>query len=457
MGVITLKQAAAWCGGSVEEKYANVTFLGAGNDTRTLEPGQLFVALQGARDGHDFIPAAMEKGAAAVLCSRNVGDYPAIIVEDPRIALGQIAREEIRRIGMKVVAVTGSVGKSTTKEMIARVLECTYVTCRTPANHNNDIGMPMAVLGMGEDTQVAVLEMGMNHFREIAYLSRIARPDMAVIINIGTSHMECLGSQEGIRQAKMEILEGMEPQGRLFLNGDDVMLKDLPTPPVQPITYFGTEEGCEVRGMDIRLEPGKTFFTLEYEGEHYPVEMGLEGRHYVNDALAAFAVGVAMGVPGEILAGSLRTFRNLAGRQETFEAGGYTIIRDCYNAGPESMAASLAVLGARKGRRIAVLGDMLELGVCTQAEHYRIGRIAAENADMLFAFGPNADRVAGGALTGGMPQERIGSFTDRDALTAELKRWARPGDVLLFKGSRGMRMEKILEAFLDKNTEDTGK
>ena len=153
----------------------------------------------------------------------------------------------------------------------------------------------------------------------------------------------------------------------------------------------------------------------------------------------------------------MRTFRNLAGRQETFEAGGYTIIRDCYNAGPESMAASLSVLGARKGRRIAVLGDMLELGVCTQAEHYRIGRIAAENADMLFAFGPNADRVASGALTGGMPQERIGSFTDRDALTAELKRMAKPGDVLLFKGSRGMRMEKILEAFLGEDTEDTGK
>ena len=457
MGAITLKQAAAWCGGIVEEKYAGVTFLGAGNDTRTLEPGQLFVALQGARDGHDFIPAAMEKGAAAVLCSRRVGDYPAIVVEDPRIALGKIAREEVRRIGMKVVAVTGSVGKSTTKEMIARVLESTYVTCRTPANHNNDIGMPIAILAMGEDTQVAVLEMGMNHFREIAYLSRIAMPDMAVIVNIGTSHMEFLGSQEGIRKAKMEILEGMEPQGSLFLNGDDVMLRNLPQLPVQRITYFGTGEDCRVRGTDIRQEPGKTCFTLEWDGKKCPVELELEGRHYVNDALAAAAVGLAMGVPGEKIGESLKTFRNLAGRQETFEAQGFTIIRDCYNAGPESMAAALAVLGARKGRRIAVLGDMLELGVCTQAEHYRIGRISAENADLLFAFGPNADRVASGALTGGMPRENIGSYTDRDALTAELKRAARPGDVLLFKGSRGMRMEQILDAFLSKDTEDAAK
>ena len=457
MGVITLKQAAAWCGGTVEEKYADVTFLGAGNDTRTLEPGQLFVALQGARDGHDFIPAAMEKGAAAVLCSRRVGDFPSILVEDPRIALGQIAREEVRRIGMKVVAVTGSVGKSTTKEMIARVLESTYITSRTPANHNNDIGMPMAILAMGEDTQVAVLEMGMNHFREIAYLSRIALPDMAVIVNIGTSHMEFLGSQEGIRKAKMEILEGMGPQGRLFLNGDDVMLKNLPQLPVQQITYFGTEEGSRVRGTNIRLEPGKTCFTLEWDGESYPVELELEGRHYVNDALAAAVVGLAMGVSAQRISESLASFHNLAGRQETFEAQGFTIIRDCYNAGPESMAAALSVLGARKGRRIAVLGDMLELGVCTQAEHYRIGRIAAENADLLFAFGPNADRVASGAITGGMLQTNIGSYTDRAALTAELKRAARPGDVLLFKGSRGMRMEQILDAFLGKDTEDAAK
>ena len=224
MAKITLKQAAAWCGGIVDEKFENVEFLGANNDTRVLKPGQLFIVLQGARDGHDYIPAAMEKGAAAVLCSRRVGDYPAIYVDDPRIALGKIAQEECRRLGMMIVAVTGSVGKSTTKEMIASVLEQKYMVSKTPANHNNDIGMPMAILSMAEDTQVAVLEMGMNHFREIAYLSNIAKPDVAVIVNIGTMHMEFLGSQEGIRQAKMEIVEGMEESGKLLLNGDDAML-----------------------------------------------------------------------------------------------------------------------------------------------------------------------------------------------------------------------------------------
>ena len=198
MGRITLAQAAQWCGGQIDPKYADVAFFGANNDTRKLEKGQLFLALQGARDGHDYIPAALEKGAAAVLCSHCDGDYPAIVVPDVRLALGDIARQERKRIGMKVVAVTGSVGKSTTKEMIACALQSTYRVGKTPVNHNNDIGMPMAILGMREDTQVAVLEMGMNHFREIAYLSTIALPDIAVIINIGTMHIEHLGSQEGI-------------------------------------------------------------------------------------------------------------------------------------------------------------------------------------------------------------------------------------------------------------------
>ena len=213
MAEITLRQAAQWCGGRVEEKYADIKFLGANNDSRTIKPGQLFLALQGERDGHDFIPMAMEKGAAAVLCSRSCGDVPAIIVEDTRIALGLIAKQECARIGMKVVGVTGSVGKSTTKEMISCVLEESFRVAKTPANHNNDIGMPMAILSMPEDTQVAVLEMGMNHFREIAYLSDIAKPDVAVIINVGTAHIEYLGSREGILQAKMEILEGLKPGG----------------------------------------------------------------------------------------------------------------------------------------------------------------------------------------------------------------------------------------------------
>jgi len=448
MAKLTLRQAARWCGGHVDEKYADVEFLGASNDTRVIQPGQLFVVLEAARDGHDFIPAAMEKGAAAVLCRRKVGDYPAIYVDDPRIALGQIARQEIKRIGMKVVGITGSVGKSTTKEMVAQVLSSTYRTAKTPANHNNDIGMPMAVLSMPEDTQVAVLEMGMNHFREIAYLSNIAHPDIAVIVNIGTTHMEFLGSQAGIRKAKMEIVEGMDSKGLLLLNGDDVQLRHLDNQPEQRITYFGRLDGCTVQGLDIVQDGDVLRFRVEAGKLSFPVEMHLEGEHFVSDAMAAVTVGLKMAVPYEKIARSLAAFQPMSGRQETFREKGYTIIKDCYNAGPESMAAALSVLGNRPGRRIAVLGDMLELGDAAWAEHYKIGRIAAEKADMVFAYGPHASRVISGTITGGMSETMGRAFEDADELVQALKRAARPGDVLLFKASRGMHLEKILEGFL---------
>ena len=449
MGRITLRQAAQWCGGRIDPKYEDITFFGANNDSRNVQPGQLFVALQGVRDGHDFIPMAMEKGAAAVLCTHCEDDYPAIIVEDTRIALGDIARGERQRIGMKVVGVTGSVGKSTTKEMIAWVLESKYRVERTPANHNNDIGMPMAVLSMKEDTEVAVLEMGMNHFREIAYLTGIAQPDIAVIINIGTMHIEHLGTQEGILKAKMEIVEGMRTDGKLILNGDDTLLKTVKGTVAQDVTYFGAKnEACGVRGLDVVQIPGKLSFTAVCGDQTIPVELAMEGQHYVPDALAAVSVGLALGVSPEGISQQLAVFRNMAGRQEILKEKGYTIIKDCYNAGPESMAAALDVLGIQPGRHIAVLGDMLELGVCTQAEHYKVGRIAAEKAQIVLAYGPNSKCIVDGCVTGGMNVQCALAFDDRDALVTALKRLAQPGDVMLFKGSHGMHMEIALEKFL---------
>ncbi len=453
MGNISLEQAARWCGGKFDPKYADVTFLGANNDTRTIKPGQLFVALQGTRDGHAFIPAALERGAAAVLCSHCDGDYPAIVVDDPRRALGEIARQERKRIGMQVIGVTGSVGKSTTKEMIACVLEGSFRVEKTPANHNNDIGMPMAILAMPEDTQVAVLEMGMNHFGEIAYLTSIACPDLAVIVNIGTMHIENLGSREGILRAKMEIVEGMQAGSTIILNGDDALLwsqRDLQC--VKP-RFFGVDnDDVFCRGSQLTMSEGRLCLQVSCDGSSFPVELALEGSHYASDALAAVTVGVALGVEPAKMQQRLSQFRNMAGRQEIFTYRDYTIIKDCYNAGPESMQAALSVLGNRPGRHVAVLGDMLELGVCSRAEHYRIGRIAAQNVQLLLAYGPNANRVVNGAVTGGLPASRAKMFDDRQKMADYLKRSAKPGDVILFKGSRGMQMELVLEAFLKEET-----
>ena len=453
MAWITLEQAAAWCGGRIDPKYAKVAFLGANNDSRKIQKDQLFIALQGERDGHDYVPSALQNGAAAVLCNHCDGDYPAIVVEDTRIALGKIARGERKRIGMKVVGVTGSVGKSTTKEMIACVLGGTYRVAKTPANHNNDIGMPMAVLSIPEDTEVAVLEMGMNHFREIAYLTSIALPDVAVIINIGTMHIEHLGSQEGILKAKLEILEGMQPDGKVILNGDDRLLQTVQGHVLQPITYFGAKNpNCAVQALDAMQLEGQLRFMAKWEDRILPVELAMEGEHYVADALAAVSVGLAMGVSPDSIRKQLASFRNLAGRQEILEQKGFTIIKDCYNAGPESMAAALKVLGNKPGRHVAVLGDMLELGACAPTEHHRVGTIAAKNADILLAYGPNSGCVVAGALAGGMAEENALAFEDRDCLVSELKRLAKQGDVMLFKGSHGMHMELALERFLKDDT-----
>lgn len=451
MSRITLAQAAQWCGGTVDPKYAQISFLGASNDSRSVKPGQLFVALEGVRDGHDFIPAALAAGAAAVLCSHSGGDFPAIVVKDTRKALGDIAREERKRLNVKAVGVTGSVGKSTTKEMIVGILSQKYRTGKTPVNHNNDIGMPMAILALPEDTEVAVLEMGMNHFGEMAYLTSIAAPDIAVITNIGTMHIEHLGSREGILHAKLEILQGLRPGGHLIYNGDEPLLWNLRGSGSTAPHYFGLENpACDVKGSVRQEAEGCTELAVTAGEESFQVCLPVEGRHFVSDALAAVAVARLLEVPVEGIRQGLAGFRSMEGRQEIYEAGGYTIIRDCYNAGPESMAASLTVLGKKNGRRIAVLGDMLELGVCTQAEHYRVGRIAAGKCDLLLALGKNAGRVVNGAITGGMRPVDAMAFDSAPELVRVLRAKARPGDILLFKGSRGMKMEQVLDQFLEK-------
>ena len=449
MAVITLAQAAQWCGGQVAQEYQNITFSGASNDSRTIRSGQLFVALVGVRDGNDFAPMAFQNGAVAILTSRTDLPYPAIVVEDPRLALGQIAAALRQHMGMKVVGVTGSVGKSTTKEMIASVLEGDFVVSKTPANFNNDLGLPMALLAMAEDTQVAVLEMGMSHFGEISYLSHIAKPDLGVITNIGTMHMENLGSREGILQAKLEICDGMAPEASLHLFGDDEYLWGSRDRLTHPVSYFGIQnKAAAVRAENIQQQGNGLCFDVRTGEDSFCVTLPLEGMHYVSDALAAVSVGLALGVAPQRIADRLFRFQNMAGRQEIFEAKGVTIIKDCYNAGPESMAAALRVLGARSGRRIAVLGDMLELGSATEQAHLNTGRMAAENADLLLTYGPNALHICRGAQNTGMNKEHIYSFQDRTRMAEKLRALCIPGDVLLFKGSHGMHMELVLEQFL---------
>ena len=415
-GMIDLAQAAQWCGGRVDARHAGVRFCGAQFDSRLLRQGELFVALSGQRDGHDFVPAAMAAGAAAVLASKPLApEIPAIYVEDTRAALQSIAREYRKTLSCRVIGITGSVGKTTTKEMVAAVLETTQSTVKTDQNYNNDLGVPVMLLRLTPQTQAAVLEMGMNHFGELSLLTSLVRPELAVITNVGTMHIENLGSREGILKAKLEILEGLQPGG----------------------TCYFCEEN-DVRAVDIRQSEDGIRFTAVAGAHRIPIALPLTGLHHVPDALAAVAVGLKCGVSEARIAEALASFQNTGHRQRILHYGGVTVIDDCYNAGPESMRASLDVLAQAKGRRIAVLGGMLELGDFAPQAHFEIGRYAAERCDLIFVYGSNrADYLRGAG-------DKARAFQTHEALAEALKPLLRDGDTLLLKGSRGMKMERLL-------------
>ncbi len=452
--MLTLKQVAQWCDGSVAPEYANIEITGISTDTRSIRPGELFIALQGdSFDGHIFVRQALEKGAGAVMTHKQMGPgVPAVFVDDTMEALGALARGYRAAHSCRVIGITGSVGKTTTKEMIADILATTYRTCRTKGNHNNNVGLPLSILSIEDDCEEAVMEMGMNHFREMSYLTSIARPNVALINNIGTMHIEHLGSREGILSAKMEILEGLMPGGTVIFNGDEPLLWNQRGQLGEKPVYFGIENpACDIVATNINQADGGMYFRVIGIGQEFDVFVPAEGMHIVYDALAAVTVGLMEHVRPERIQSALSRFQNTGSRQSIYERGGYTIIEDCYNAGPESMRAALDVLAehAGTGRRIAVLGDMLELGTCSIAEHYRLGRLAAEKADLVYAYGPHSDRVVIGAVTGGISNKSTARFDTHEEMAAMLRRVAKPGDTLLFKGSRGMKMEKVLELFLE--------
>ena len=453
MKELTLQKLAQWCGGQIDSACADVLVSGTQHDSRDVHPGDLFVAIAGERvDGHSFVSKAREAGAVAALVSRPVDDpLPQILVEDTLLAYGSIAREYRASAAIPVVAITGSVGKTTTKEMISCVLSGKYRVSKTQGNHNNNLGLPITVMEMPADTEMAVLELGMNHFGEMSYLTSIAQPDVVVITNIGTMHIEHLGTREGILKAKLEIMEGIREDGVAVFNGDEPLLWNLREGTHRRI-YFGIEnDQCDVVAEDIRQVDGGMYFTVRGLGQRFQIYVPQEGRHSVYNALAAAAVGILCKISPETIQYQLGLFHNTGMRQRVYEEKGYTIIEDCYNAGPESMEAALRVLAEHpcEGKRVAVLGDMLELGSRAMAEHYRVGRLAAGTADLVLAYGNHSVRIITGAVTGGMSTKCAIHYDDQKNMAQDLCHKCKPGDVLLFKGSRGMKMEQVLEAFLN--------
>jgi len=451
---VTLQQVAEWTGGKVAPEFEDVMVFGTTTDSRSAGVGQLFVPLIGENmDGHDYITSAM-MNCAATLSDRPLDDeeIPVVYVEDTLKAYGDLARNYRESMNLFVVGITGSVGKTTTKEMVAAVMEKSFRTAKTDGNFNNHIGLPQTVLGIEEDCQAAVLEMGMNHFGEMSYLTSIAKPNLAVITNIGTAHIEHLGSREGILKAKMEIVEGLHPNGILLLNGDEPLLWNLKGTLPQKTVYFGMENPeCDLLARNVVPHNDGISFFVEGLKADFEVYIPVPGRHTVYNALAALAVGILADIAPARMQYALANFHNTGMRQKIYEKDGMTIIEDCYNAGPESMEAALSVLGELKcsGKRIAVLGDMLELGNCSMAEHYKVGRQVANCADLFFAYGSNAERMVTGAITGGMPAASVYHFDSHEQMARMLRNRAKAGDLLLFKGSRAMRMEHVLQMFLD--------
>ena len=454
MKELTLKQIADWCGGKVSARFEHLRVSRMQSDSRKVRSGDLFVALKGAKaDGHDFAETAINHGAVAALVSRPISEkLPSIEVEDTLCAYGEIAAGYRKLTGVKVVGITGSVGKTTTKEMTASILEAVYHTAKTEGNHNNNLGLPMTIMDMPENTEVAVLEMGMNHSGEMEYLSDIARPDLAIITNIGTMHIEHLGTREGILQAKLEIMRGMPDDGAGVFNGDEPLLWNIRAIGKHKKYYYGIENhACDITATDIvELDDGVRFVVHGF-GQQFELFVPMLGRHAVYNALAATTVGLLLGVKPEQIQARFSSFHNTGMRQKIYVKNGVTIIEDCYNAGPESTEAALDVLAGIKtdGRRIAVLGDMLELGNRSAAEHYRIGRLAVGKADLLLTYGEHSVRTLTGAITGGMNPKNTDHFDTHEDMAHMLKMRVSEGDVVLFKGSRGMRMEKVLQLFLD--------
>lgn len=431
-------------------------------DSRESEFGALFVAIKGERfDGHDFISQALSRGAAAVIAERMPEGLDAeqaervLVVGNSVEALGRVASAYKARIHPRTVAVTGSVGKTTTKEFVYAVAGAKYLAHKTAGNFNNEIGMPLSVLDMPEATQVCVLEMGMSELGEISRMTSIARPDIALITNIGNSHIENLGSRENICRAKLEITEGVSDDGYVILNADEPMLFAQKGKLSQKLIFVSLQNPqADYRALNIREYEDSTEFDL-VAGRRVVTNVRIPciGRHNVYDATYAFVVGILLGMDDDEIKRGLMSFRNTGMRQNIYEYGGITVIEDCYNAGPESMKAAVEVLArlAEKNhsRSVAVLGDMRELGDYSKQLHMEVGTlVASRHITKLVTFGREAENIALGAINHAFKPENISINTNTENVKATAKTvysLARRGDAVLFKASRAVRLERVIE------------
>ena len=458
MIAMTLSEAADLLGGQLfDPSEADPLLTGAAADSRRLQPGQLYVAIVGERvDGHQFAAQAMAAGAAGVLGERPTG-VPTIVVDDPVEALGALARAVIDRTpGLDVVAVTGSSGKTSTKDLIAQVVAARGPVVATVGSFNTEVGLPLTVLQADDQTRTLVLEMGARGIGHIAYLCGIAPPLVGVLLNVGSAHLGEFGGREAIAAAKSEIITDLPATGTAVLYADDPIVAGLAAVTDAQVVTFGEHPGAGVRITDLHLDAlARASFTLHHDGQQAPVSLQVHGEHQAVNAAAAAAVGLALGMTlDDVAAGlSAATAQSALRMDVQTAASGVIVVNDAYNANPESMRAalkSLAAMGrASGGRTYAVLGEMLELGEDSLQEHDAIGRLAVRlNIGKTVAVGQGAKAIELGASHEGSWNEEAVWVPDVEAAIDMLRQELRPGDIVLVKASRGVALERVAEALL---------
>lgn len=442
------------------ERMEHLEITGVSIDSRRIREGELFVALRGERfDGHDFVPDAIRKGAWGALVERSsfeqrfssLGGLQNILpVEDTLFALQEMSSTHRKKFTFPVVGVTGSNGKTTTKEMLASILLQQGPVLKNEGNLNNHIGVPLTLLKLNRSHCSAVIEMGMSAPGEIDLLARIASPTVGVITNIGPAHLEFFGSMDNIAEAKGELLARLPHDAVAVLNADDPFLDRLQSRFGGRTVTFGVRNRADVSASEVRQDREGSDVTIAAAGSSTGVRLRAAGVHNVSNALAAAATAIALGMPLDAVKRGLEDFTPVSMRSEVKDVEGRTMLADYYNANPASMEAAIETLIslAAGGRSIALLGDMLELGSAADEAHRAVGRIAARSGvDTLITCGTLAKGIAEGALAEGMKKDRVfGAETHAEA-AGLLKKLSRPGDVVLIKASRGMKMEKILEDF----------
>ena len=445
-----LKDILSFCNGTLIGDFdLNTEINKFSIDSRVVSENSFFIPLKGENsDGHDFIRSAFDNGAIGTFASEDVENVPGKIiikVSDTLKALQDICKNfRIANREIPLIAITGSVGKTTTKDMIYSVLSKKFNTLKTKGNFNNNIGMPLTMINF-DNEDIIVLEMGMSHFGEISFLSNIAKPDVAIITNVGHSHIGNLGSRENILKAKLEILDGMNEDGILIINSDNDMLatvRDIK----QKVITFGFENDADFFAYNINVGNDSTSFNIKEDGNEYFIKLNLIGEKFIYNALAAWVIGKLYGVPAESRIDALEDCEFTKMRMSIKNVNDMILIDDCYNASPESMNLALEALSKQDAkRRIAVLGDMLELGEYSPKLHEKVGRcVASHNINKLFVTGEFSSNIKSGAINAGMKEDDIISFSNTDEIANRIKNYLEAGDAVLVKASRGMKFEKIV-------------